>query len=149
MPMAPTTPRMKKRTSSPVRNAALAAGYRSGLEKVIGEQIAAAGVACEYESEVIRYEHPARTARYTPDFPLPNGIIIETKGRFIPGDRKKHLLVKAQHPNKDIRFVFGNSRARLSKTSKTTYADWCNKHGFLYADKWIPAAWLKEVKKTP
>lgn len=98
----------------------------------------------EYESLVINYEKPARWSRYTPDFPLPNGIIIETKGRFLTADRQKHILIKQQLPDLDIRFVFSNSRARISKQSKTTYADWCVKHGFQYADKVVPTAWLRE-----
>ena len=57
---------------------------------------------------------------YTPDFELPNGIIIESKGRFVAADRKKHLLVQKQHPELDIRFVFSNSKAKISKGSKTT-----------------------------
>ena len=28
-----------------------------------------------------------------------------------------------------------------------TYADWCNKHGFEYATKLIPASWFKARKK--
>lgn len=73
---------------------------------------------------------------------LANGIVVETKGRFITADRQKHLLVKAQHPDLDIRFVFSNSRTRISKTSKTTYADWCRKYGFMFADKSIPPEWM-------
>lgn len=71
---------------------------------------------------------------------------METKGRFITEDRKKHLLVKAQHPELDIRFVFSNSRARISKTSATTYGAWCERYGFAYADKKVPEGWLKETK---
>lgn len=100
-----------------------------------------------YESVVILYDKPARTSRYTPDFPLPNGIIIETKGRFVTADRQKHLLVKAQHPDKDIRFVFSNANAKISKQSKTTYAMWCDKNGFKYANKSVPPAWIKEPNK--
>ena len=85
------------------------------------------------------------TRKYTPDFRLPNGIIVETKGRFISDDRKKHLLVQQQHPDLDIRFVFSNSKAKLNKGAKSTYADWCIKHGFLYADKTIPEEWLNET----
>jgi hypothetical protein len=47
----------------------------------------------------------------------------------------------------DIRFVFNYSKSRISKKSSTTYAMWCEKHGFQYADKSIPAEWLKEKKK--
>jgi hypothetical protein len=90
---------------------------------------------------------PEKKAKYTPDFLLPNGIIVETKGRFLTEDRQKHLLIQAQHPELDIRFVFSNSRARISKASSTTYAMWCEKHGFRYADKLIPQAWLMEKSK--
>jgi len=84
---------------------------------------------------------------YTPDFLLPNGIIVETKGRFTAEDRKKHLEIQKQHPTLDIRFVFTNSRAKIRKGSKTSYADWCSKNGFLYADKDVPQEWLDERKK--
>ena len=59
-------------------------------------------------------------------------------------DRQKHLLIKVQHPELDIRFLFQRSKSRISKTSKTTYADWCEKHGFLYCDLHIPKEWLME-----
>jgi hypothetical protein len=92
----------------------------------------------------IEYIEPARTRKYTPDFILPNKIIVETKGRFTASDRKKHLLVKEQYPKLDLRFVFSNSRQKLYKGAKSTYADWCKKHGFKYADKSIPSSWIKE-----
>ena len=28
------------------------------------------------------------------------------------------------------------------------YADWCEKYGFKYADKWIPDKWLRERKRA-
>lgn len=98
----------------------------------------------EYETFKVGYVKPAKDSKYSPDFKLPSGIIIETKGRFLTDDRQKHLLVKAQHPDLDIRFVFSNSKVRITKASKTTYAAWCDKYGFKYADKRIPEAWLKE-----
>ena len=120
-------------------------GYRSGLEDKVSKQLQESGVSFEYETLKIQYE-VNETRRYTPDFILPNGIIIETKGRFVAADRKKHLLIQQQHPHLDIRFVFSNSRAKLSKGAKSTYAEWCEKHGFLYADKEIPQEWLEENK---
>ena len=122
-------------------------GYRSGLEDRIASELDAAGISYTYEEEVIRYVKPERPARYTPDFVLENGIIVETKGRFLTADRQKHLLVQKQFPEKDIRFVFSSSKTRISKKSKTSYADWCNKHGFQFADKSIPPEWLKEPRK--
>ena len=118
-------------------------GYRSGVEDKVSKQLKESGVSFEYETLKIQYE-VNETRRYTPDFILPSGIIIETKGRFVAADRKKHLLVQQQHPKLDIRFVFSNSKAKISKGSKTSYADWCIKHGFLYADKLIPEEWINE-----
>ena len=132
-----------KRTSKEVRG--LREGYRSGLEEVIADQLRSAGVVVEYESHKIKYLKPARNSTYTPDFLLPNGIYIESKGRFVTSDRQKHLLIKQQHPDLDIRFVFSNSKTKISKQSKTTYGDWCQKNGFQYADKLIPTSWIKEV----
>jgi len=117
-------------------------GYRSGLEDRISKQLKSLSVPVKYEEMKIKYAiNEVRT--YTPDFELPNGIIIESKGRFVVADRKKHLLIKKQHPELDIRFVFSNSRAKINKGSKTTYGMWCDKHGFLYADKLIPEEWIK------
>ncbi len=106
-------------------------------------QLEKAGIPVEYETEVLRYIKPEKQAKYTCDFKLPNGIRVETKGRFTIEDRAKHLLIKEQHPDIDIRFVFSNSRTRISKASTTTYGAWCHKHGFTYADKTIPKEWLQ------
>lgn len=128
---------------SKLRQRAIAAGYRSGLEEDLAKELEGKGVAYEYETLTIKYE-VNEVRKYTPDFKLPNGIIIESKGRFTSADRKKHLLVQMQCPEYDIRFVFSNSKTKLNKGSKTTYADWCLKHGFQYADKHIPEDWIKE-----
>ena len=121
-------------------------GYRSGLEDRISEQLKGLGVPFEYEKFKIKYEvNEVRT--YSPDYVLPNGIIVESKGRFVAADRKKHLLVKKQHPELDIRFVFSNSKAKITKGSKTSYGDWCDKNGYIYADKLIPEEWIKERGK--
>lgn len=119
-------------------------GFKSGLEENISQQIESNGIKVEYETEQVPYIVPASEHNYHPDFRLPNGIRIETKGRFVLADRKKHLLVKEQHPELDIRFVFTNSKNKINKKSKTTYAMWCEKHGFKYADKEIPNEWFLE-----
>lgn len=100
----------------------------------------------DYEEYPIKYVKPEKAAKYTPDFVLPNGLIIETKGRFLTDDRQKMILIKQQHPDLPIRFVFSNSRQKIGKKSKTTYGMWCEKHGYPYADKVIPKAWLLEPK---
>ena len=117
-------------------------GYRSGLEEAVAKQLLAAGIKAEYESEKIAYSQPQTAHIYTPDFVLPNGIVVETKGEFILADRKKHLLVKEQHPAMDLRFVFTRSKTPINKGSPTTYGKWCTKNGFIFADKLIPESWL-------
>ena len=118
-------------------------GYRSGFEIKIKDQLKELGIKFKYEKCKIEWED-LRYRKYTPDFILENGIIIETKGRFTAEDRRKHLLIKKQHADLEIRFVFESSKRRISKVSKTTYGDWCTKYGFLYADKEIPDSWLEE-----
>lgn len=118
--------------------------YRSGLEDKIVAELTSKKVQFTYEKNVVEYVKPSRKAKYTPDFVLPNGIVVETKGRFVTADRQKHLQVKEQHPDLDIRFVFSNSNNRISKKSKTTYGMWCEKNGFVFADRSIPDAWLSE-----
>lgn len=116
-------------------------GYRSGLEEEIAKQLEDHQVEYLYEKERITYH---RTCYYLPDFKLPNGIYIEAKGRFTKEDRGMLLKVKKQHPDIDIRLVFSRSKAKISKESATTYADWCKRWGFPYADKHIPEEWLSE-----
>ena len=128
-------------TTSERRRHAIKNGYRSGLEDDIAKDLEGRGIGFEYEKLKIRW-NLVEYKTYTPDFKLPNGIIIESKGRFVAADRKKHIIIKEQHPFLDIRFVFSNSRAKLYKGAKSTYGDWCNKYGFIYADKRIPDEWL-------
>lgn len=111
-------------------------GYRSGLERTSALGLVAQGYDFEYEptSKKARYVQPAENRLYLPDFVLPNGIIVETKGRFTTADRKKQLAIKASCPELDIRFVFNNKEAKISKDSTTTYEMWCNRHGFLCAE---------------
>lgn len=137
----------RKRKPLSARQVALKHGFRSGLEDTIAAKLKADGVPYKYEQLVINYIKPARKAKYTPDFVLENGIIVESKGRFVVADRQKHLFVKEQYPELDIRFVFSNSKQRISKTSTTTYADWCIRYGFKYADKMIPKEWIDESGK--
>jgi hypothetical protein len=129
-------------TKSKIRQQAIKNGYRSGLEDVISEDLKKRGVDFGYETVKIKWQL-IESKTYTPDFILPNGIIIESKGRFVLDDRKKHLKVREQNPDLDIRFVFSNSRNKIRKGSKTTYAMWCEKNNFLYADKRIPDEWIK------
>jgi len=114
--------------------------FRSGLEERFGKLLDINSISYQYESDRIDY---VTKSRYTPDFSLSNGVIIETKGFFKPRDRSKHIAIKAQNPELDIRFVFQRNNT-LTRKSSTTYGDWCDKHGF----QWcifpnIPTSWLQ------
>ena len=119
-------------------------GFRSGLEEKVAEFLTSKGVKFTYETLKVPYVKPETNHIYTPDFILDNGIIIETKGRWLLDDRKKHLLIRKQRPDLDIRILFQNANAKISKGSKTSYADFCEKHGIPYAHREIPWEWLKE-----
>ena len=126
----------------------IAAGYRSGLEQAIAKDLEVQGVDYRYEEDTFNYVKPSKASRYTPDFILPNGIIIESKGRFLTADRQKHLMIQKQHPELEIRFVFDQPKQRISKGSKTTYAMWCIKNSYMYAQNLIPPEWLEETVNT-
>jgi hypothetical protein len=134
-PLAPS------RTSEEV---GLRHGFRSGLEERNAQHLLNLGYKVNFETFKIPYTVPQTKHTYTPDFPLPNGIIVETKGKFEPKDRAKHLFIKFQMPWLDIRFVFMRPNDKIAKGSPTTYAMWCEKNGFKYAARLIPEAWLKE-----
>ena len=122
-------------------------GYRSGLELKVSDYLKELKIDFLYEQVKIEWEDLAYRT-YTPDFVLSNGIIIETKGQFTAADRRKHLAIQKQHPNLDIRFVFESSKRKLRKGAKSTYGEWCIKHGFRYYDRIIPEDWLKEKGKN-
>lgn len=115
----------------------------------MARQLRLAGRDFGYECEKIAFVKPAKTAKYNPDFIITkrdgSKMYIEAKGRFLTADRQKHLLIRDQHPELDIRFLFQNANGKIGKTSNTTYAKWCESKGFKYADKSkLPKEWLQE-----
>lgn len=119
--------------------------FRSTLEEVAAEDLQGENQLFLYERLKIKYTQPAKSRVYTPDFILPKlGHIYETKGRFAIEDRQKMSWVTEQYPRLDIRMVFSNARARISKVSKTTYGEWCEARGIPFAHQRIPREWLEE-----
>ena len=114
--------------------------YRSGLEEKVADLLTELGISYEYESTKVPYviQH-----HYTPDFVLPNYTYLETKGYWDAADRRKILAVKKANPEIDIRMVFQSPFNKISKKSKTTYAQWCDKHDIPWtAYHNIPLEWL-------
>lgn len=134
--------------AAPARRRGVKIGrYRSKFESIVAEQLETAGCPYHYEEHDLYYVEPAKVRRYKPDILLVhNGIFIEVKGMFSADDRKKMLLVKDTYPEIDLRLLFMRSQNKLSKKSKTTYAQWCEKNGFEYADLQVPASWIHWTK---
>ena len=104
----------RKRSPLSTKGVGLKYGFRSGLEEKVAEFLTSKGVKFTFETMKIPYVKPETKHVYSPDFILDNGIIIETKGRWLLDDRKKHLLIRKQHPDLDIRILFQNAKAKIS-----------------------------------
>jgi len=116
--------------------------FRSQFEIGLARSLAEKKISFEYEQA--KFQYIPKPRNYTPDFYLPKqDIYIEAKGHLDKGDRVKMQLIKQQHPNLDIRFVFLRATNKIYRGSKTTYADWANRYGFPWAEGGIPEEWLK------
>ena len=135
-----------KKSKANAKRIALTIGLRSMGEVKFAAHLEALGIEYEYEPDTFDWTPPKK--RYTPDFRLKKRtggyIYVEYKGNFKGTDRTKLLNVKRDHPDLDLRLVFERAGNKLNKVSKTTYADWCEKHGFPWAEKEIPKEWRKE-----
>jgi hypothetical protein len=117
--------------------------FRSKSEEHIFHVLQDMKIPIRYEETKLNYKW-FENKTYTPDFQLPNNIYLEVKGRFVLNDRKKHLFIREQYPDIDIRFIFDNPNGKLYKKGKMTYANWCEKHNFKYCKRseGIPQEWL-------
>ncbi len=130
------------RNANMKRSSASKAGFRSNFELGIARSLGNKAVPYEYENVKLTYIPKPRT--YTPDFYLVDqDIFVEAKGYLDKTDRVKMQLIKEQHPNLDIRFVFQNAQNKIYRGSKTTYARWAERYNFRWAEGSIPEEWLK------
>lgn len=133
------------------RRARTEAGFRSKYEERIFNNATERGRVVVYEqpSSTLRYTKPSTVSRYTPDFILPNGILVESKGYLTAEDRGKMLLVVQCNPEVDIRFLFQRGGKRITKNPNSmTYEEWAERNGFKWAvGESIPDEWFDEEKK--
>jgi len=117
--------------------------FRSKLEAAVWGKIEAVQPQAQFETLRLPYtlEHT-----YNPDIILPNGVVLEVKGRFIVKGqdcRPKMLAIKKAFPDLDIRFILQTPGLPVTPRAKMTHADWCDKHGFPWAHYLkIPEDWL-------
>jgi ssDNA-binding Zn-finger/Zn-ribbon topoisomerase 1 len=128
---------------SKVRKDAVKAGYRSGFEQSIGEELKKNKIPFEYETKTFDYYLEQRACRcsecgstkiikkhsYKPDFIVGN-TIIEAKGRLTAKDKKKMIAVAKYNPDINIVFLFQNGNRKLTRKSKKTYEQWASDNGF-------------------
>lgn len=133
--------------------------FRSKFEYRIALALEKQGTDYGYEEEQYEYftkvrngvcedcsgTHVVQRRWYTPDFFLPNGLIIEAKGQFTSSNRVTLKAVRDAHDSLDLRLVF-MANNRISKNSTTTYIDWAEQFNFKWALKEIPESWLKPCK---
>jgi hypothetical protein len=101
-----------------------------------------------YETTTLRFTPIPKIKRYTPDWEIAENVFIETKGRWTADDRSRLLAVIEQHPEVKIYIIFQKPHNLLSKTSGTTYGDWCNKKKIEWCDFNDTEVWLGWIRKA-
>lgn len=123
---------------------------RSKLELKFEEIIKEFDVAYDYEVTKIPYTIPESNHNYTVDWTFINGLLVETKGYLSDHkERYKYVLLKQQHPDLDLRFVFDNPN-KLCGGTKMTHSKWAEKYGFKYCsikDVDQIKQWVKEKRE--
>ena len=118
--------------------------FRSKFEASVALSLSKRGLSFKYEGLALPY---TVQSVYTPDFILPNGVIVETKGLFDQDDRRKMVAVKKQHPDRDIRICFMKADVKLSRAPHSLkYWQWAERHGFLWCQGHIPTSWFDAVQ---
>lgn len=129
-------------TPTPQGNDVSTVVFRSGYERELAKQMPP---GTKFESETIEWhDYPVghkcddcgskrvyKVRKYTPDFVLPDGRLLETKGNFTTENRKKHRQIKKQHPDLPLVMIFMSDN-KISPKSNTRYSEWCEKYGIDY-----------------
>jgi hypothetical protein len=114
--------------------------FRSEFERDVATQLQPFGFS--YEPFQVDYIIPRK---YTPDFVYEkNGrtYLIECKGYFRAGDTQKYRAVARSIPwTYELIFVLMKPNQKVSKSTKLTMAEWCDKHNIL----WYTIDTLKEL----
>lgn len=127
--------------------------YRSQLEVITAGLLKASGIKFKYEARKIPFRSRVKSGicgececrevfqvrSYLPDFELPDGRIVEAKGKLTSSERTKFLAIRASNPNLYVCFVFGADN-KLTKSKPRRYSDWCKDNDFDYGIKQLPAS---------
>ena len=126
--------------------------FRSKLEEQISASLQQQGHEISYERD--RFDYYLKRF-YTPDFIVKGkafDFYIEVKGYWDSADRNKFLAVVQRHPTLPIFIAFQRPHQTISKTSKTSYCLWAERHGIAWCPTPIPDdflhAWVTGQKLT-
>lgn len=119
--------------------------FKSIFEADIAKYLDGKNLPINYEPDTFDY---IRKATYTPDWKISDTVYVESKGHLTQANRSNLIAFKQQHPEVEIILLFADSRNKLYRGSKTTYAEWAEKHGFRWAD-WnkhkFPEKWFTDA----
>ena len=114
------------------------AGPRNAFERRVDAEFKRLGAGARYESLQIPYNIDYV---YNPDWILPNGTVVEGKGRLTPDEKRKMIAVKRCNPHLKIVFVFYDAHKKISGT-KQTHAGWAEKNGFGWSHELPLEEWI-------
>ncbi len=126
---------------------------RSNFETKVGKDLERRGIGFKYEDKQFTYDIKPYNAscrscgssevyeqrKYTPDFFLGSGVIVEAKGQWTSKERKLLVSVLKKH-DVDIRMLFMRDNW-LTKRHKQRYSEWCDKRGIKWAVGSVPDEW--------
>ncbi|BAQ94483.1 endonuclease [uncultured phage_MedDCM-OCT-S39-C11] len=126
--------------------------FRSKLEGEISQALQQQGLDIDYEKD--RFDFYLKRF-YTPDFRVKGKAFdfwIEVKGYWPSSERSKMLAVIQRHPTLPIFVALQRPHMRISKTSKTSYCQWCSRYGLAWCPTPIPddflSAWVTGQRLT-
>ena len=116
---------------------------RSKLELRFEQILKESLVEYDYEVTKIPYIIPESNHKYIVDWTVKDKLYLETKGYLSDyQERHKYILIKTQHPDLDLRFIFDNPN-KLCGGTKMTHGKWADKYGF----KWCGVKDLETIKE--
>lgn len=119
--------------------------FKSKFESAVWKELRKHYTSCKYEPDKHEYIQPVIHRKYIPDFKMGKNFYIEAKGKLDLATRQKMVWFKDSNPHITIVFLFMNAGNKITKRSKTTYAQWAEKNGFLWLD--YRKDWISDLKK--
>lgn len=119
--------------------------FKSKFEGTVWKELRKHYKSCKYEPDKHEYVQPSKYRKYIPDFKMAKNVYIEAKGKLDLATRQKMVWFRDCNPHIIIIFLFMNASNKITKRSKTTYAQWAEKNNFLWLD--YRNDWINKYKE--